>query len=98
MADRAEFDAFVAQRGDALLRTAYLLTADWGLAEVVNPTRRMEVRSRIVAIRRRRIAGAALGLVLLAVGGLLALARLPGRSCRPRWRWASASRASTACG
>jgi RNA polymerase sigma-70 factor (sigma-E family) len=33
MADRAEFDAFVTQRGQALLRTAYLLTGDWGTAE-----------------------------------------------------------------
>jgi len=33
MADRAEFDAFVTQRGPALLRTAYLLTGDWGTAE-----------------------------------------------------------------
>jgi hypothetical protein len=42
-----------------------------------NPTRSAEVRSRIAGIRRRRIAGAALGLVLLAVAGLAVL-RLPG--------------------
>jgi len=33
MADRAEFDVFVIQRGPALLRTAYLLSGDWGAAE-----------------------------------------------------------------
>jgi RNA polymerase sigma-70 factor (sigma-E family) len=33
MADEAEFDAFVAERSQALLRTAYLLTQDEGLAE-----------------------------------------------------------------
>jgi hypothetical protein len=34
MADRAEFDAFVAARSSGLLRTAYLLTRDWGNADV----------------------------------------------------------------
>ena len=33
MADRAEFDAFVDARSPRLLRTAYLLTRDWALAE-----------------------------------------------------------------
>jgi RNA polymerase sigma-70 factor (sigma-E family) len=33
MADRSGFDEFVATRSPALLRTAYLLTADHGLAE-----------------------------------------------------------------
>ena len=33
MADRSGFDEFVATRSRALLRTAYLLTADHGLAE-----------------------------------------------------------------
>ncbi|HVQ94069.1 MAG TPA: SigE family RNA polymerase sigma factor [Mycobacteriales bacterium] len=33
MADRGEFDGFVAARSQGLLRTAYLLTGDWGLAE-----------------------------------------------------------------
>lgn len=33
MADRREFDRFVATRSDALLRTAYLLTGDHALAE-----------------------------------------------------------------
>jgi RNA polymerase sigma-70 factor (sigma-E family) len=33
MADRDEFDGFVAARSPALLRTAYLLTGDWALAE-----------------------------------------------------------------
>jgi RNA polymerase sigma-70 factor (sigma-E family) len=33
MADRAEFDAFVAARSQRLLRTAYLLTGDWPMAE-----------------------------------------------------------------
>ncbi len=33
MADRSGFDEFVATRGPALLRTAYLLTGDHGLAE-----------------------------------------------------------------
>lgn len=33
MADRAEFDGFVVARSDVLLRTAYLLTRDRGLAE-----------------------------------------------------------------
>jgi RNA polymerase sigma-70 factor (sigma-E family) len=33
MADRAGFDGFVATRSQALLRTAYLLTGDHGLAE-----------------------------------------------------------------
>jgi RNA polymerase sigma-70 factor (sigma-E family) len=33
MADRTEFDAFVAARSQALLRTAFLLTSDWCLAE-----------------------------------------------------------------
>ncbi len=33
MADEAEFDAFVVTRSQALLRTAYLLTQDEGLAE-----------------------------------------------------------------
>lgn len=33
MADRAEFDGFVVARSDVLLRTAYLLTRDHGLAE-----------------------------------------------------------------
>ena len=33
MADEAEFDAFVVARSQALLRTAYLLTHDEGLAE-----------------------------------------------------------------
>jgi len=45
-----------------------------------NPTRRAEVRSRITAIRRRRVAGTALGLVLVTVAGLLLLTRLPGRN------------------
>jgi hypothetical protein len=42
-----------------------------------NPTRSAEVRSRIAATRRRRVAGTALGLVLLALAGLAVL-RLPG--------------------
>ncbi|MFC6086970.1 SigE family RNA polymerase sigma factor [Sphaerisporangium aureirubrum] len=33
MADRAEYDAFVAMAWHRLLRTAYLLTRDWGAAE-----------------------------------------------------------------
>ena len=33
MADRSGFDEFVATRSPALLRTAYLLTGDHGLAE-----------------------------------------------------------------
>ncbi|MEV4569653.1 SigE family RNA polymerase sigma factor [Nonomuraea sp. NPDC049419] len=33
MADRALFDDFVVSRADRLLRTAYLLTRDWGVAE-----------------------------------------------------------------
>lgn len=33
MADRSEFDGFVASRSQALLRTAYLLTGDHALAE-----------------------------------------------------------------
>lgn len=33
MADRAMFQDFVVARSDRLLRTAYLLTGDWGLAE-----------------------------------------------------------------
>src|SRR5262249_53866467 len=33
MADRAGFDAFVTDRSQALLGTAYLLTGDWCLAE-----------------------------------------------------------------
>jgi RNA polymerase sigma-70 factor (sigma-E family) len=33
MADRAEFDGFVAARSSALLRTAYLLTRDFATAE-----------------------------------------------------------------
>jgi RNA polymerase sigma-70 factor (sigma-E family) len=33
VADRAEFDAFVEARSPRLLRTAYLLTRDWALAE-----------------------------------------------------------------
>lgn len=33
MADRDEFDGFVAARSAALLRTAFLLTGDWALAE-----------------------------------------------------------------
>jgi RNA polymerase sigma-70 factor (sigma-E family) len=33
MADRGEFDGFVAARSQSLLRTAYLLTGDWGQAE-----------------------------------------------------------------
>jgi hypothetical protein len=45
-----------------------------------NPARRAEVRSRITAMRRRRVAGAALGLVLVAVAGLLVLVKLPGRN------------------
>jgi hypothetical protein len=42
-----------------------------------NPARSAEVGSRITGIRRRRIAGAALGLVLVALAGLAVL-RLPG--------------------
>jgi hypothetical protein len=42
-----------------------------------NPSRVVEVRSRITGIRRRRIAGTALGLVLVALAGLAVL-RLPG--------------------
>src|SRR5918993_5417377 len=42
-----------------------------------NPARPAEVRSRIPGIRRRRVAGTALGLVLLALAGLAVL-RLPG--------------------
>jgi hypothetical protein len=42
-----------------------------------NPSRAVEVRSRITGIRRRRIAGTALGLVLVALAGLAVL-RLPG--------------------
>ncbi|MFC4007300.1 SigE family RNA polymerase sigma factor [Nonomuraea purpurea] len=33
MADRAEYQDFVVSRADRLLRTAYLLTRDWGTAE-----------------------------------------------------------------
>ncbi|MEV0390317.1 SigE family RNA polymerase sigma factor [Nonomuraea sp. NPDC050643] len=33
MADRAIFQYFVVSRSDRLLRTAYLLTRDWGVAE-----------------------------------------------------------------
>ncbi|MEU6712063.1 SigE family RNA polymerase sigma factor [Nonomuraea sp. NPDC046802] len=33
MADRAEYRDFVVSRADRLLRTAYLLTRDWGTAE-----------------------------------------------------------------
>jgi RNA polymerase sigma-70 factor (sigma-E family) len=33
MADRGEFDEFVVTRSSRLLRTAYLLTRDWALAE-----------------------------------------------------------------
>jgi RNA polymerase sigma-70 factor (sigma-E family) len=33
MADRSEYDAFVATAWQRLLRTAYLLTRDWGVAE-----------------------------------------------------------------
>ena len=33
MAERAEFDEFVVTRSSRLLRTAYLLTRDWALAE-----------------------------------------------------------------
>ncbi|GGK64360.1 RNA polymerase sigma factor [Sphaerisporangium melleum] len=33
MADRASYEDFVLARSDRLLRTAYLLTRDWGLAE-----------------------------------------------------------------
>jgi DNA-directed RNA polymerase specialized sigma24 family protein len=33
MADRDMFDGFVEARSGRLLRTAYLLTHDWGLAE-----------------------------------------------------------------
>ncbi|MEU8362737.1 SigE family RNA polymerase sigma factor [Nonomuraea sp. NPDC048882] len=33
MADRAIFQDFVVSRSDRLLRTAYLLTRDWGIAE-----------------------------------------------------------------
>ena len=33
MADRSDFDDFVASRSQALLRTAYLLTGDHALAE-----------------------------------------------------------------
>ncbi|GAA0402485.1 RNA polymerase sigma24 factor [Acrocarpospora corrugata] len=33
MADRSEYDAFVAAAWTRLLRTAYLLTRDWGAAE-----------------------------------------------------------------
>lgn len=42
-----------------------------------NPGRTAAVRSRITGIRRRRIAGTALGLVLVALAGLAVL-RLPG--------------------
>jgi hypothetical protein len=45
---------------------------------VDNPSRTGEVHSRITGIRRRRTAGAALVLVLLALAGAL-LTRLPGR-------------------
>jgi RNA polymerase sigma-70 factor (sigma-E family) len=33
MADRSEFDEFVTARSHRLIRTAYLLTRDWGAAE-----------------------------------------------------------------
>lgn len=42
-----------------------------------NPGRSAEIRSRITATRRRRVAGAALGLVLLALASLLVV-RFPG--------------------
>jgi hypothetical protein len=42
-----------------------------------NPGRAVELRSRIGVLRRRRVTGAALGLVLLALAGLAVL-RLPG--------------------
>jgi len=41
-----------------------------------NPARAVEVRSRIAAARRRRVAGAALGLVLVVLAGVL-VTRLP---------------------
>lgn len=41
-----------------------------------NPTRREEVRSRIAVTRRRRVAGAAIGLLLVALAGFL-VTRLP---------------------
>jgi hypothetical protein len=43
-----------------------------------NPARVREVHARVTRIRRRRTAGAALALILLAVAGI-ALLRLPGR-------------------
>jgi hypothetical protein len=58
------------------LRT--LLAERAGTVAADHPTRVPEVRSRVDGIRRRRTAGAALALVLLAAAGL-ALARLPGK-------------------
>ena len=58
------------------LRT--LLAERAGAVAADHPGRSREVRSRVAGIRRRRAAGAALALVLLAAGGLT-LARLPGK-------------------
>lgn len=58
------------------LRT--LLAERAGTVAADHPTRVTEVRSRVHGIRRRRAAGAALALVLLAAAGLM-LARLPGK-------------------
>lgn len=38
MRDRADFEGYVAQRSDRLLRTAYLLCRDWGQAEDLTQT------------------------------------------------------------
>ena len=51
MADRSGFDEFVATRSRTLLRTAYLLTGDHGLAEDLLQTAR-EVLVRLGADRR----------------------------------------------
>ncbi|MEU4579281.1 SigE family RNA polymerase sigma factor [Nonomuraea sp. ATR24] len=43
MADRSEYDAFVAAAWHRLLRTAYLLTRDWAVAEDLVQTALMKV-------------------------------------------------------
>jgi hypothetical protein len=53
------------------------LLADRAGSVPANPTRTAQVHARVRTTRRRRTAGTALGLVLLALAGL-ALARLPG--------------------
>ncbi len=59
------------------LRT--LLAERAGAVAADNPARSREVRSRVAGIRRRRAAGAALALVLLAAGRAHARAGCPGK-------------------